>query len=153
MASRSDRIEKEVPKYFIFQFDRIEPIRIGGVYPTCMACSHGTNIPEAVLRCLGTIDDPKRSGKSLATGTTAAPTDTHHRIAYPAVAPQKKIMAVASTIFPPARSAKRDENQATDPKHSRKAQDFDSCIAVAVPCVAFKGFLRPLKEKLRVIAS
>ena len=36
-------------------------------------------------------------------------------------------MAVASTIFPPARSAKRDENQAIDPKYRGKYQDFDSC--------------------------
>ena len=73
----------------------------------------------------------------------------------PAVAPQTKIMAVASTIFPPAQPAKRDQNQAIDPKYRQKSQDFDSCIAVADPCVAFnfKGFPPPTQEKLRVIAS
>ena len=47
----------------------------------------------------------------------------------PAVAPKTKIMSIASTIFPPARSAKHEENQAIDPQHRRKAQDFDSYIA------------------------
>ena len=48
-------------------------------------------------------------------------------------------MAVASTIFPPARPTKRGENQAIDPKQRGKAQDFDSCIVAAVPCVALQG--------------
>ena len=61
------------------------------------------------------------------------------------LAPKKKIVAIASTIFPPARSAMRDENHAIDP-NTGKAQDFDSCVAVAVPCVGFKGFNRPLKK-------
>ena len=87
-----------------------------------------------------------REPQRVATGATAAPTDTDHSRAYPGGGSSKKIMAVASTIFPPARSAKRDENQAIDPKHRGKAQDLDSCIAVTVPCVAFKGFLRPLKR-------
>ena len=84
--------------------------------------------------------------KTVATGATAAPTDTDYSTAYPDGGSSKKIMAVASTIFPPARSAKRDENQAIDPKHRGKSQDFDSCIAVADPCVAFNCFLRPLKR-------
>ena len=79
----------------------------------------------------------------MATGATAAPTDTDYS---KAVAPGRKIMAVVSTIFQPARSAKRDENQAIDPKYRGKAQDFDSFIAVAVPCVAFKGAI-PLRIK------
>ena len=87
-----------------------------------------------------------REPQRVATGATAAPTDTDHSTAYPGGGSSKKIMAVASTIFPPARSAKRDENQAIDPKYRGKAQDFESCIAVAVPCVAFKGFHRPLER-------
>ena len=87
-----------------------------------------------------------RESQRVATGATAAPTDTDRSIAYPGGGSSKKIMAVASTIFPPARSAKRDENQAIDPKYRGKAQDFESCIAVAVPCVAFKGFHRPLER-------
>ena len=82
----------------------------------------------------------------MATGATAAPTDTDHSTACPGGGSSKKIMAVAKTIFPPARSVKRDENHAIDPKYSGKSQDFDSCIAVADPCVAFKGSLRPLKR-------
>ena len=88
-----------------------------------------------------------RETNRVATGATAAPTGTDHSTAYPGGGSSKKIM-VTSTISPPARSAKRDENQAIDPKYKiqRKAQDFDSCIAVADPCVGFKGFLRPLKR-------
>ena len=86
-----------------------------------------------------------REPQRVATGATAAPTDTDHSTVYPGGG-SKTIMAVASTIFPPAQSAKRDEIQAIDPKHRGTAQDFDSCIAVAVPCVAFKGFVRPLKR-------
>ena len=118
-----------------------------------MACSHWANIPEAIRLCLSTIDEPKQGDKyrepqRVATGATTAPTDTDHSTAFPGGDSSKKIMAVASTIFPPARSAKRDENQAIDPKYRGKAQDFESCIAVAVPCVAFKGFHRPLESCL-----
>ena len=83
-----------------------------------------------------------------ATGATAAPTDTDHNTACPGGGSPKKIMAVARAIFPPARSAKRDKNHAIDPKYrgKPKSQDFDSSIAVADPCVAFMGFLRPLKR-------
>ena len=58
-----------------------------------------------------------RKPQPVATGTTAAPTDTDRCLAYPGSGYSKKIMAVGSTIFPPARPAKRDENQAIDPKH------------------------------------
>ena len=147
MASRSDRIEKEVPKDFFWR----QSNRIDFDYPTCMACSHWANIPEAlhiaVWALLTTPNEAiNREPHRVATGATAAPTDTDHSRAYPGGGSSKKIMAVASTTFPPARSAKRDENQAIDPKHRGKAQDLDSCIAVTVPCVAFKGFLRPLKR-------
>ena len=74
-----------------------------------------------------------RELQRVATGATAAPTDTDHSTAYPGGGSSNKIMAVASTTFPRARSAKRDENQAIDPKYGGKAQDFDSFIAVAVP--------------------
>ena len=87
-----------------------------------------------------------RELQRVATGATAAPTDTDHSTAYPGGGSSNKIMAVASTTFPRARSAKRDENQAIDPKYRGKAQDFDSFIAVAVPCVAFKGAI-PLRIK------
>ena len=102
-----------------------------GSCPTCMACSHWANIPEAIHRSLGTIDD--RELQRVATGVTVAPTVTDHSTAYPGGGPSAKIVVVASTFFPPARSAKRDENQAIDPKFRGKVQDFDSCIAVAVP--------------------
>ena len=115
-----------------------------------MACSHGANIPEAfhiAVWALSTTPNEtiNREPHRVATGATAAPTDTDHGTAYPGGGSSKKIMAVAITISPPARSAKRDENQGIDPKHRGKAQDFDSCIAVAVPCVAFKKSLPPLK--------
>ena len=68
-----------------------------------------------------------RELQRVATGATAAPTDTDHSTAYPGGGSSNKIMAVASTTFPRARSAKRDENQAIDPKYRGKYQDFDSC--------------------------
>ena len=153
MASRSDRIEKEAPKIlylFIFQFDQIESIRSGGVIQLARHVPTGPSSPRQSIAvwALSTIPNEaiNREPQRAATGATAAPTDTDHSRAYPGGGSSKKIMAVASTIFPPARSAKRDENQAIDPKHRGKAQDLDSCIAVTVPCVAFKGFLRPLKR-------
>ena len=109
----------------------------------------GTTSPRqsvAVWALSTTNEAINREPQRVATGATAAPTDTDDSTAYPGGRSSKQIMVVASTTFPPARSAKRDENQAIDPKHRGKAQDLDSCIAVTVPCVAFKGFLRPLKR-------
>ena len=116
-----------------------------------MACSHWANIPEAIHNAVWALSTTpneaiNREPQRVATGTTAAPTDTDLSTAYPGGGSSKKNMVVASTIFPPARSAKRDENQTIDPKYREKSQDVDSCIAVADPCVAFKGFLRPLKR-------
>ena len=133
MASRSDRIEKEVPKDFFWR----QSNRIDFDYPTCMACSHWANIPEAlhiaVWALLTTPNEAiNREPHRVATGATAAPTDTDHSTACPVGGSSKKIMAVAIIIFPPARSAKRHESQGIDPKHRGKAQDFESCIAVAV---------------------
>ena len=92
------------------------------------------------LWALSTIPNEaiNRAPLRVATGATAAPTNTDHSTACPGVGSSKQIMAVARTIFPPARSAKRDENHAIDPKY-RGSQDFDSCIAVADPCVAFRA--------------
>ena len=91
-----------------------------------MACSHGANIPEAIHIAVWMLSTtPKeainREPHRVATGATATPTDTDHGTAYPGGGSSKKNMAVASPIFPPARSAKRDENQAIDPKHKGKA--------------------------------
>ena len=138
---------------YFFQIDsKIRSNRIDskwGCYATCMACSYWANIPEAIHRCLELSTIPNeainREPQRVATWATAAPTDTDHRTAYLGGS-SKKIMAVASTVFPPGRSVKRDENQAIDPKYRGKAPDFDSCIAVAVPCVGVEGFLRPPKR-------
>ena len=150
MASRSDRIEKEVPKDFMVQFDRVESIWSGGVIQLAWHVPNGPTSPRQSTAAWALSTTPaeaiNREPQRGATETTAAPTDTDHSTAYPGGDSSIKIMAVASTISPPARSAKRDENQAMDPKHGGKAQDFDSYIAAAVPCVAFKGFLRPLKR-------
>ena len=61
-------------------------------------------------------EEINREPQRVATETTAAPTDTDHSIAYPGDGSSKKIVSVASTIFRRARSAKRDENQAIEPK-------------------------------------
>ena len=90
-----------------------------------------------------TTEAINREPQRVAVGATAALTATDHSTAYPGRGASKKNMAVASPISPPARSAKCHDNQAKRPKTQRIAQDFDdSCIAVAVPCVAFLGFLR-----------
>ena len=63
-----------------------------------------------------------RETNRVATGATAAPTGTDHSTAYPGGGSSAKIMAVASTIFLPARSAKRDENQAIDAKQRKSSR-------------------------------
>ena len=107
---------------------------------------------ETQVCCLGTIDDRIRGDTSWTSiGRWRPEQQSRPRVQTiaqrtPAVAPPN-IMAVASTFCPPARPDKRDENQAIDPKHRVKAHDSDSCIAVAVPCMAVKGFLRPPKGR------
>ena len=124
----------------------------GEFNPTCMTCSHWVNVPETIRSCVGIVEDHRRGDKlcepqRVATRTTAALTATDHSTAYPGGGASKTIMAVASPILPPARSAKCHDNQSKRPKTQRIAQDFDySCIAVAIPCVAFLGFLRPPKR-------
>ena len=118
-----------------------------GSYPTCMACSHWANISEAIdVWALSTTPNKatNREPQRVATGTTAAPTDADHSTAYPGGGSPKKNIAVASTMFPPARSAKRGKNQAIDPNTEEK---LNTSIA-ASPSLsrAFKGFLRPLKR-------
>ena len=61
-----------------------------------------------------------------------------HSTAYPGGGAKKNIIAVTSPILPPSRSAKSHDKQTKRPKAQRMAQNFDdSCIVVAVPCVAF----------------
>ena len=61
-----------------------------------------------------------------------------HSTAYPGGDASKKIIAVTSPILLPTLSAKCHDKQAKRPKAQRMAQNFDdSCIVVAVPCVAF----------------
>ena len=67
-----------------------------------------------------------REPQRVATGASAAPTDTDHSTACPGGGSSKKVMAVGSTIFPSTRSAKRDENQAR-----REPSDRPSFLACA----------------------
>ena len=115
---------------------------------------HNRGNPRVAVWVLSTTPNKaiNREPRRVATGATAAPTDTDHSTACPGGGSSKKIMAVARTIVPPARSAKRDENHAIDSKYRGKSQDFHSFIAVADPCVTFK-FPPPTQEKPRVIAS
>ena len=152
MARRSDRIEKEVPKYLIFpiRLDRID-LKWGslsqlhgmfplGQHPRGHPSLFGHYRRPQTRRYVVNLN-PWRPGQQPRPWIQTIAQRT------PAVAPEtKSIMAVAITIFPPARSAKRDESRAIDPKYRGKAQAFDSCVAVAVPCVAFKGAI-PLRIK------
>ena len=91
-----------------------------------------------------TTEATHREPQRVATGATAALTAT---TPYPGGGASKKIMAVASPILPPTRSAHRHDNRTKRPKAQRIAQDFDgSCIAIVVPCVAFLGSLLPPKR-------
>ena len=117
----------------------MESIRTGGFIQLARHVPTGPTSPRQSIALWALFTIPieaiNRELQRVATGATAAPTDTYHSTAYPGGGSSEKIMAVASTIFPPARSAKRDENQAIGPKDSVKSQDVDSCIAVADPCV------------------
>ena len=119
-----------------FGENRIESIWSGGVYPTCMACSHGANIPEAfhiAVWALSTTPNEtiNREPHRVATVATAAPTDTDHSTAYPGGGSSKKILAVAITIFPPARSAKRDENTRTKGSTQNTEEKLKTSIAAS----------------------
>ena len=63
-----------------------------------------------------TTEAINRARQRVATGATAALTATDHSTAHPSGGASKKIMTVASTILPPARSAKCHDNQAKRPK-------------------------------------
>ena len=85
-----------------------------------------------------TTEAINREPQRVATGATAALMATDHSAAYHGGGASNKIMAVASPIQPPGRSAKCHDNQAKRPKTQRIAQDLDdSRIAVAFPCGAF----------------
>ena len=65
MASRSDLIEKEVPKDFFWDFFWSKSNRIDLKWGSLsMVWSHWANVPEAIHRCLGNIDDHQRGYKS-----------------------------------------------------------------------------------------
>ena len=86
MASRSDRIEKEVPEDFTSQFDLIESIWSGGVIQLARHVPTGFKSPRQsiVLWALSTIPNEaiNRAPLRVATGATAAATDTGHCTAY-----------------------------------------------------------------------
>ena len=84
-----------------------------------------------------TTEAINREPQQMATGAPAAPTRTDHSTSYPGGGASKKVMAVASPIFQPARSPKQHENREIDRKYRGCAQEFDSCTAIAVPRVAF----------------
>ena len=74
--------------------------------------------------------------------------------------PRPRIQTIAQrapAVAPQKHHGGREDNFSTDsigqarreprdrPKIQRKSQDFDSCIGVADPCVAFKGLIRQKK--------
>ena len=63
-----------------------------------------------------TIEAIKREPQRETTGAIAAPTPTDHSISYPGRGASKIIMAAASPIFRPARSANNHENLANEQK-------------------------------------
>ena len=88
MASRSDRIEKEVPKDIIFQSDRIESIFEGGEFiQLAWHVPTGPTSPRQSVAVWALSTTPNeainREPQRVATGSTAAPTDTDHSTAYP----------------------------------------------------------------------
>ena len=93
--------------------------------------------------------EPQREG----TGVTAVPTPTDNIAAYPGGDASKQIIVVASPIFQPARSVKRHENRVIDRKYGGYTQDFDSCIAVAVPRVVFWGPSNPDSDSFLACAA
>ena len=74
------------------------------------------------LRCLG----------------TAAPTDTAHSTAYPGRG-SSKTNGVHKHNFSTSSISQARREPGDRSKHRKEAQDFDGCIAVAVPCVAFRA--------------
>ena len=88
MVSRSDRIEKEVPKDIIFQSDRIESIFEGGEFiQLAWHVPTGPTSPRQSVAVWALSTTPNeainREPQRVATGSTAAPTDTDHSTAYP----------------------------------------------------------------------
>ena len=71
-----------------------------------------------------------REPQLVATGATAAPTDTEHSTAYPGGGSSKKIMAVESTIFPPARPGKRDEKTKRSTQNTENVGVFSPKVTV-----------------------
>ena len=70
---------------------------------------------------------------------------TDHNTSYPGGGASNVIMAAASPISRPARSAGNDDSPANEIKNVEYARDLDSCITAAVPDLALEGFLRPPK--------
>ena len=116
-----------------------------------MACSHWASVPEAICHsCVGIIDNHHRGHKSrTSTSGDRGNSRAHGYIQImaqrtPAVAPLKKSWRSQAQFCHQLDRPSATTTERSDRKHRRYiAQDFDdSCIAVAVPCVAFFGFLR-----------
>ena len=144
MASRSDRIEKEAPKIlylFIFQFDQIESIRSGGVIQLARHVPTGPSSPRQSIAvwALSTIPNEaiNREPQRAATGATAAPTDTDHSTACPAVAPQKKSWRSQAQF-----SHQLDRPGATRNKRSTQTQEKLKTSIAASPSLSRAWGLR-----------
>ena len=98
MANRSDRIETEVPRYFIFLLvsnsigsNRFE---VGELSNFARHVPTGPTSPRQSIAvwALSTIPNEaiNREPQRVATGATAAPTDTDHSTAYPGGSSSKK---------------------------------------------------------------
>ena len=89
-----------------------------------------------------TTEATNREPQRVVTGATAAITATDHITAYPGGGASKKNHDGRKPIFA---TRLRQPSEATE--NTELARDFDDrCIAVAVPCAAFLGFLRPPKR-------
>ena len=99
-----------------------------------------------------TTEAINREHQRVATGATATITATDHSTTNPGGGASKNIMAVASPILLPSRSANYHDNQSKRPKTQRIAEVIDvelySCRCFIRGVV---GLLPPTQERLKVI--
>ena len=134
--------------------DRFESIRnvrsssiLHGMFPLGYAS-------EAIHRCLGLFPDENHRCDKSQTSTSGdransrprPRTVTDRSTAYPGGGSSKKKTGGRKPNSCASSVSQAPRESSDRSKHGGKAKDFDSCIAVAVPCMAFEDFLRPSKR-------
>ena len=144
---RLDRIDLKRERLFnlrgMFPLGR-HPLRcLGTAAPTDTA--HSTAYPGRGSSKTNGVHKHNFSTSSISQARREPGDRSKHRTAYPGRG-SSKTNGVHKHNFSTSSIGQARREPGDRSKHRKEAQDFDGCIAVAVPRVVFKGFLRPFKR-------